>query len=288
MRLFDKFVTTFRSRERFASVDWDSVTVLAADDTFRSLSGESFNEDNVNKRESDYPFSRPPWAVTFVESNVPRGSESLDVYGQFPRQVGCLVAPGDIRETNELSGYARTAVENGRVSSGFICSYVLNLNELIGYSPCLGAFTIDEAGNTSFAVPVLQRAVDTPLWMSHIFHCMLMSFTFANCRNVEIEDVTNHLQPSPKIRRRLNLPEVKRYTLKIAGHHSRPSREYNEGPQGVMPFHLCRGHFATYTADKPMFGNPKLVGRYWHPPHMKGKKERGEIMKDYAIDGGMV
>lgn len=101
--------------------------------------------------------------------------------------------------------------------------------------------------------------------------------------NVKLEDVTGELQPTPKIRRRLRIPEVKRYTLNIAGHVSRPRRESDQGPQGVMPFHLCRGHFATYTAEKPMFGNPKLVGRYWHPPHMKGKKENGEIVKDYAI-----
>jgi hypothetical protein len=116
-----------------------------------------------------------------------------------------------------------------------------------------------------------------------VFETLLLSFTFANCSNVKLEDVTEELQPEPKIRRRLRLPEVKRYTLNIAGHVTRPSRDYDQGPQDVMPFHLCRGHFATYTADRPLFGNPKLVGRFWHPPHTRGKKANGEIIKDYAI-----
>lgn len=116
-------------------------------------------------------------------------------------------------------------------------------------------------------------------------HVIALAFTFANCKNVVLNDVTEQLQPPSKIRRRLKLPEVKRYTLNIAGHVSRPSRDYNQGPQGVMPFHLCRGHFATYTDEKPLFG--KHVGRFWIPPHMKGKKENGEIVKDYAIAGGV-
>jgi hypothetical protein len=120
-------------------------------------------------------------------------------------------------------------------------------------------------------------------WAVAISRIVLLCFSFANCSNVKLDDVTEHLQPDPRIRRRLKIPDVRRYTLNIGGYSPRPSRNSGEPSVGVMPFHLCRGHFATYTADKPMFGNPKLVGRYWHPPHMKGKRENGEVIKDYAI-----
>ena len=46
--------------------------------------------------------------------------------------------------------------------------------------------------------------------------------------------------------------------------------------------HICRGHFATYTADKPLFGH--FVGTVWRPMHTRGNKKHGEVKKDYRIE----
>ena len=45
--------------------------------------------------------------------------------------------------------------------------------------------------------------------------------------------------------------------------------------------HLCRGHFKTYTEDKPLLG--KFTGRYWWQPHARGDKTKGVVMKDYEV-----
>ena len=37
-----------------------------------------------------------------------------------------------------------------------------------------------------------------------------------------------------------------------------------------------------YTADAPLFG--RLIGRFWIPPHVRGDKNKGIIIKDYEID----
>lgn len=50
---------------------------------------------------------------------------------------------------------------------------------------------------------------------------------------------------------------------------------------GKKRFHVCRGHFATYTEEKKLFG--KYIGRYWIPAHMKGDPELGTIEKDYEV-----
>jgi len=50
---------------------------------------------------------------------------------------------------------------------------------------------------------------------------------------------------------------------------------------GKKRFHVCRGHFATYTEEKKLFG--KYVGKYWIPAHMKGDPELGTIEKDYEV-----
>ena len=45
--------------------------------------------------------------------------------------------------------------------------------------------------------------------------------------------------------------------------------------------HICRGHFATYSPDKPLFG--KHAGTFWVPAHVRGNAERGVVAKDYRV-----
>lgn len=49
-----------------------------------------------------------------------------------------------------------------------------------------------------------------------------------------------------------------------------------------VALHICRGNFATYTEDKPLFG--KFVGTYFRPAHMRGNAKHGEVIKDYKIN----
>lgn len=53
---------------------------------------------------------------------------------------------------------------------------------------------------------------------------------------------------------------------------------------GMMPRHVCRGHFAEYGPEFNkglLFG--KYAGRFYVPPHLKGDKKNGVVEKDYAI-----
>jgi hypothetical protein len=45
--------------------------------------------------------------------------------------------------------------------------------------------------------------------------------------------------------------------------------------------HICRGSFATYTEDAPLFG--RVVGTVWRPPHVKGNEAAGKVNKNYKI-----
>lgn len=120
-------------------------------------------------------------------------------------------------------------------------------------------------------------------------HIPFFVFSFANCRNVDLVDVTAVHAPAEKIRNRLRLPVIRSYTLKIK---TKRRTQNGTDPQDVvedeslLAHHLCRGSFAEYSAEKPLFGNPKNVGRFWRPPHVRGDKKNGQILKHYAIDGG--
>lgn len=45
--------------------------------------------------------------------------------------------------------------------------------------------------------------------------------------------------------------------------------------------HICRGHFATYTDEKPLFGH--FTGTVWKPSHVRGNVTEGIVSKDYRV-----
>jgi hypothetical protein len=49
----------------------------------------------------------------------------------------------------------------------------------------------------------------------------------------------------------------------------------------LRALHLCRGHFATYTQDKPLFG--KLTGTFYVPAHLRGSGRAGVVLSDYEV-----
>lgn len=302
MRLFDKAISQCESDEGRLLLKSDPPIVLCVDviaEHYATHSQAFWGPD-------DYPYASPPWDQCFVEWNQPaiwkvetgapldgipiesglfKSPEAAQVGMLFTRvaradlvQVRAMLrlhGVADVNSDSILRGLFFLASRGRTVMLSVVGFYFLSAEGSVLHRAIMGpGIEIAQKANQAASV---QRMLDSN---SHI---AFLAFTFANCSNVKLEDHTDELQPSRKIMRRLKLPEVKRYTLNIAGHTARPSRDYHEGPSGVIPFHLCRGHFATYTAERPMFGNPKLVGRYWHPPHTKGKKERGEIVKDYAI-----
>jgi hypothetical protein len=60
-----------------------------------------------------------------------------------------------------------------------------------------------------------------------------------------------------------------------------PKTEQGFGAHASPRLHTCRGHFMTFTEDRPAFG--KLSGRFWCPPHWKGQKSSGAILKRYEV-----
>lgn len=44
---------------------------------------------------------------------------------------------------------------------------------------------------------------------------------------------------------------------------------------------FCRGHFSTYTEDRPLFG--KVSGTFWVPSHVRGSAKQGVVVSDYNV-----
>jgi hypothetical protein len=304
MRLYDKMLTQAppNVREGMRSRAHET-TVITCD----AVAAHYADSDEMEWGPDKFPHARPPWDVCWVEFRSPPTVKLNDRLEPQPKNEGgvfCVARPLT-RELRKSLPRGRSAIELEEWREASLQKGIAEATILVVAQPAtyiFGRLMIPQAhgywflnddgfilgwymygDDPHFDLMVKMADLQGTSFGSEWFHIAWLCFSFCHCKNVSLVDVTEELQPEPKIRRRLKLPEVRRYTLNIGGHIDRPRRDFDHGGASVMPFHLCRGHFATYTADKPMFGNPKLVGRYWHPPHTRGKKENGEVIKDYRV-----
>lgn len=123
-------------------------------------------------------------------------------------------------------------------------------------------------------------------WCGAEFHSMkvaIFAITFMNCKNVVRRDVTETEGPSAKWIRRQKAPTIRYHVLDINPMKEVLRTEGNIETNGIKKaLHICRGHFATYTEEKPLFG--KKAGTFWVPAHTRGDIKHGAIVKDYRVN----
>jgi len=111
------------------------------------------------------------------------------------------------------------------------------------------------------------------LWLLNMF------LLFLSCKNITTETVPAPVKLNNKRKKKGKLPIFSYKTLVIKPttkkQQSTPKHLWNNR------IHLSRGHFKTYTAEKPLLG--KHVGRYWWQPHVRGQNHEGVVMKDYEV-----
>lgn len=103
----------------------------------------------------------------------------------------------------------------------------------------------------------------------------------ANCKNVESAVIPAD-EKLIKAQLRRGKQIYKWYTLKIDPMRKAIKAEGGEASY-EKAFHICRGHFKTYSSERPLLG--RLAGRFWWPMHTRGSREAGEVTKDYALKG---
>lgn len=156
--------------------------------------------------------------------------------------------------------------------SGPMVHYHYRLDEngsLVGEAEC-------EAISTDRANDYSQEILMFDLWVA-LFAVKLM-----NCRNVKLVD--NAPLPLTRAERRRGDPERVAYkTIKVL-----PIRKiYNEAESGeepesgLMPLHICRGHFKDFRNGPGLFGKYREI--FWWEQHVRGKTENGQVIKDYEV-----
>jgi hypothetical protein len=134
-------------------------------------------------------------------------------------------------------------------------------------------------------IPPADRAIMDGLCFLLFMPCLL-AFSFMNCKNTTLRAI----DPDPdlnRFRERHGHPPFLRYhTIDIE-----PMKKILRVEGGVetnglkKALHIVRGHFATYSEDRPLFGRPGLHGSFWMPAHVRGSLDRGVVVSDYNVNG---
>lgn len=113
-------------------------------------------------------------------------------------------------------------------------------------------------------------------------------FAFAlslmNCKNVHLSDDQRHLTRNERRKmERNNQPVVTYKWLHIKQLQKRIDTDIEHKKTGRHNrLHFVRAHWATYTADAPLFG--KYQGVFFKPSHVKGRLSAGIALKNYMVD----
>lgn len=109
---------------------------------------------------------------------------------------------------------------------------------------------------------------------------LLNALVLMNCKNVILQD-----EPQAKLKRMLNKHSRNKktiYKVLVVKPFSTRKHYLESQKTGIKrSMHVCRGHLRTYTEDSKLFG--KYTGTYYIPPHIRGDKKIGKVIKDYKL-----
>lgn len=110
---------------------------------------------------------------------------------------------------------------------------------------------------------------------------MFLTLVFLNTQKVERIETTPNEKLSKRHQKKYGSPLTKFITLKVNAVNKPSAKEHQGGSHQSPAHHIVRGHFRRFTDEAPLFG--KWVGVYWWGEFERGKKERGEITKEYEV-----
>lgn len=120
---------------------------------------------------------------------------------------------------------------------------------------------------------------DTVNVVSSNLNTAYLAVSLMNCKNVDVEVAgTIKARRSGSAKRRKE-PNLEYHTINLPGTSRRDATSSSN--EDVMALHRARGHFKTYTAERPLLG--KHVGTYWWGWQVRGNKKNGITVTDYKV-----
>ena len=122
----------------------------------------------------------------------------------------------------------------------------------------------------------------TDSWPYLVFPA-LMAISLMNCKNVVLDPVEPDRELNRERQRHGHRPFVRYHTINIEPMKQVLRTEGNLETVGLKrALHRVRGHFATYTEEKRLFG--RVAGTFWIPAHRRGDLKEGVVVSDYKVN----
>ena len=281
--LFDRWLATL---PREAVVSLRNLPVILADNVaeYRHASERTLHFADP----SDFPNVAPPFPDFWIEFNYSDGNriavwmhaeDCSEIKGELPRT-----------ETGEnprwhMQCRIMVAADGGIVCAPFDFNMFLSKNgtplrflNILDQWGCIHGFPwdVEEAAGILKSVPDLGSAVTSPIGIA------LLTLCFMNCKNVAVEKREPDAKLSRAFQRRHGTPLTRYHVLDIDPMRKILKDEGGSETTGLkQALHICRGHFKTYTAERPLLG--KTTGTFWWPMHVRGTTEAGVSVKDYRV-----
>ncbi len=267
----------------------------------------------------ELPPCAPPWDQFFIETRRPPNAPSqLDLPGWgisvcVALDEGEEGAPGNVFTTVSramVRGYEATSGEDmgfddrqmtplGRLR--WIISCLLWTFGHDGGMPLAGfLFPLDTDGKPMANAEGFTPNVFQNFGQSHVMPggtqdqfsdiccnlvlSLLLSISFMHLKNVVISDLWRSPKERKAVRRITGAGPVYYRTVVIDPDmdveiRGKPARSQG----GARAMHLVRGHFVTYTEERPL-GKYKAVGTFWRGAHFRGDRARGLVKKNYEVN----
>jgi hypothetical protein len=225
--------------------------------------------------EVDTPNLLLPYDRMWFEWEVPK----VNSHGEVPKGAGHYYAShihfAPVNPANLKKGV--TVPDNAKFE--LVCVLIGADDYELGISPAVVAY-VDKDGNW-----VGWATSDNfgEAAQNHIISNLMIPFmgiSLMNCRNVDLEYHEPVVRRAKKQRREKPVP-LAFHTIKLPNQSNKRTQSNPGEPQEIMPFHLVRGHFKTYTKEAPLLG--RITGTYWWGPQARGQKKNGIVVKDYEV-----
>jgi hypothetical protein len=249
---------------------------------------EKFNAAPV----SIFPCLKLSFPVVWIESDRPErfaafsDSDGCEVPAGFPRSWGwrCIEYPASEINHPEPPEGARFMLEAELVK--------LHIGDDRPHGPyCVVRVFTDACGvpigqvNGSAILPDLASEdddegcqIDWQLLGVPAF----LAISFMNCKNVTTTTVDSDAKLNRERRKHGLTPFLRYHTINIEPMKKvLRTKGQSETEELKRALHICRGHFSTYTEDRPLFG--KVAGTFWVSSRVRGTAKEGIVVSDYQI-----
>jgi hypothetical protein len=117
-----------------------------------------------------------------------------------------------------------------------------------------------------------------------LLHPIWLSLSFSNCKNIDLVPGRARRATRKRWKKKTGKELMTYRTIQLGGRTARrEARNAKNGKPDRVALHLVRGHFKTFTDERPLGGLGGAVGTYWWQQQMRGTKEEGVIVHDYNI-----